>query len=68
MNIFYFVYGIIAAFIVMGIGVWISDYKELEDTVRNNHEEISKQYEVIRHLNSKICELEAEWAAEREEK
>ena len=49
----YFIYGMLATLVIIGIVVGVADYHELQDKVSNNSDEIKAQWKAIKELDKK---------------
>lgn len=47
----YFIFGMLATLVIIGIVVGISDYQELQDKVSNNSDELKAQWKAIKELD-----------------
>lgn len=47
----YFIFGMLATLVIIGIVVGISDYQELQNKVSNNSDEIKAQWKAIKELD-----------------
>ena len=52
----YFIFGMLATFVIIGIVVVISDYQELQDKVSNNSDELKAQWKAIKELDKMVRE------------
>ena len=47
----YFIFGMLATLVIIGIVVGVSDYQELQDKVSNNSDELKAQWKAIKELD-----------------
>lgn len=47
----YFIFGMLATLVIIGIVVGISDYQELQNKVSNNSDELKAQWRAIKELD-----------------
>lgn len=47
----YFIFGMLAALVIIGIVVGVADYHELQDKVSNNSDELKAQWKAIKELD-----------------
>ena len=56
----YFIFGMLATLVIIGIVVGVADYQDLHDKVNNNHDEIQKQWEIIKRFDGMVWEVRSE--------
>lgn len=47
----YFIFGMLATLVIIGIVVGVADYQELQDKVSNNSDELKAQWKAIKELD-----------------
>ncbi len=47
----YFIFGILATLVIIGIVVGVDDYQELQNKVSNNSDELKAQWKAIKKLD-----------------
>ena len=47
----YFIFGMLATLVIIGIVAGVSDYQELQDKVSNNSDELKAQWKAIKELD-----------------
>ncbi len=47
----YFIFGMLATLVIIGIVVGIADYQELQNKVSNNSDELKAQWKAIKELD-----------------